>query len=406
MVPQSKDADGDGFIDGDGGVPRRGPLSLQPSPTLVGAGNRIAQPHERLVGGSLSWYLSPRGYPVRLDACASRGDAFRWTITSSGSVVARLGWQPLSPRTCDRTVFLPEGEYRLALQSRSGGRVDLTEIPATVRNILIVAMGDSYASGEGNPRNVRAWMRTGAAFTPYWDDDPCHRSTRAAPAQAALALEKASPHTSVTLVFLACSGATVDSGILGPQSGAQQASSQLEQATKILGDRPADLVLLSIGGNDVGFTSILQTCAFNADCPLARPGSGPLAGYRTVQEGVQAQTSALVDDFTPHRRLHRAAGLPPAGRAHRPGAEPFGQREGPSHALPGHHPGTRRPAVLLPDDPPAGLRMGPGHRPVPAAAGELCLSALAGRDGEPVRGAAGRSTSRSQPRAACPAGFR
>ena len=51
MVPQSKDANGDGFIDGDGGVPAAGALSLQPASTFVGAGNFVAQPNERLIGG-------------------------------------------------------------------------------------------------------------------------------------------------------------------------------------------------------------------------------------------------------------------------------------------------------------------------------------------------------------------
>jgi lysophospholipase L1-like esterase len=298
MVPQSKDANGDGFIDGDGGVPRRGPLSLHPSSILVGGGNRIAQPHERLVAGSLSWYLSGRGYPVRLDACRSRGDTFRWTVTQAGAVVLQEGTRPLTRTTCARTVFLPEGPYDLTLRVRTGGRVDRAHVSATVHNILVVALGDSYASGEGNPRNVGAWLRRGGAFDPYWDDAACHRSTRAAPAQAALALEKASPTTSVTLVLLACSGATVSSGILGPQADAQQAQSQLEQAGILLSGRKADLVLLSIGGNDVGFSSILQTCALNSDCPLARAASGPLAAYRSVQEGVQAETAALAADLT------------------------------------------------------------------------------------------------------------
>ena len=52
MIPQAKDANGDGIIDGDGGVPRRGALSLSPSTTFVGEGNRVAQPHERLIGGA------------------------------------------------------------------------------------------------------------------------------------------------------------------------------------------------------------------------------------------------------------------------------------------------------------------------------------------------------------------
>jgi len=297
MVPQSKDANGDGFIDGDGGVPARGALSREPSPRIVGAGNRIAQPHERLIGGALSWYLDDGGFPVRLDACDSRGDEARWRVVSAGRTVLATDWRRLTDRRCARTVTLAEGTYDLTLEVRSDGRRDVETVPLEVRNVLVVSLGDSYASGEGNPRNVRSWLRQGGALTPYWDDGPCRRSVHAAPAQAALALERSSPRSSVTLVHLACSGATVDAGLLGPQTSAGQTASQIEQAVALLGGREADLVVLSIGGNDVGFTSILQACALSSDCPVIRPPAGPLAGYPTVQAGVQAQTAALAGDL-------------------------------------------------------------------------------------------------------------
>lgn len=297
MVPQSKDANGDGVIDGDGGVPKRGALSREPSPRLVGAGNRIAQPNERLIDGALSWYLSPDGYPVSLDACRSSGDSYRWIVRRDGAVVTRTTWQPLTPSACRQSILLPEAEHDLALEVRSGARRDRASVVADVRNILVLSLGDSYASGEGNPRNVRSWLRRGGAITPYWDDDPCNRSARAAPALAALALEEQSRRTSVTFVHLACSGATIDSGLLAPQRSAGQQSSQVEQAGSLLGNRAVDLVLLSIGGNDVGFTSILQACALANDCPLSRPPAGPLGSYRTVQQGVQAQTAALAADL-------------------------------------------------------------------------------------------------------------
>ena len=297
MVPQVKDANGDGFIDGDGGVPARGALSRQPSTRIVGAGNRIAQPHERLIGGALSWYLDDGGFPVRLDACDARGDEARWRVASAGRTVLATDWRRLTDRRCARIVTLPEGSYDLTLEVRTAGARDAETVPLEVRNILIVSLGDSYASGEGNPRNVRSWLRQGGSLTPYWDDDPCRRSVHAAPAQAALALERSSPRSSVTLVHLACSGATVDAGLLGPQVAAGQGSSQVEQAVALLGGREADLVLVSIGGNDVGFTSILQACALSSDCPVTRPPAGPLAGYPTVQAGVQAQTAALAGDL-------------------------------------------------------------------------------------------------------------
>lgn len=302
MVPMSKDANGDGFIDGDGGVPVSGALSMAPSRAFTGAGNGVAQPNERLVGGALSWYIDPAGYQVILNACKSTGESYQWTVTpkAPSSPPTTTASRPLKKKSCKTRLTLREGEYSFALTVTSGTSRDSRTIPAAVHNILMVAMGDSYASGEGNPRNVDAWLRDGGpfiSFDPYWDDDPCNRSTRGAPAQAALALERASPMTSVTLVYVACSGATVDGGILGPQSGAGQALSQVEQVRKLIGNESIDLVSLSIGGNDVGFTTILSACATTPECAVRPSPSGALARYPTLQQGVQAQTAELPGDF-------------------------------------------------------------------------------------------------------------
>lgn len=295
MVPQSKDTNDDGVIDGDGGVPTSGALSRQPARTYQGAGNRIAQPNERLIDGSLSWYLSKKGFPVRLDACASTGDEYRWRVLQGGTTVTTTAWRPLTQKKCRVTLTLPEDRYSLRLEVRSQGRTARDTVSAKVRNLLVVSMGDSYASGEGNPRNVEAWLREGFPFTPYWDADGCNRSARSGPAQAALALEEASSTTSVTLVDVSCSGATVNRGILGAQS--RTTSPQIEQAATLLDGRPADAILLSVGGNDIGFISILQACALTNDCPLATPPSGPLRSSATVQQGVQAQTAELAGDY-------------------------------------------------------------------------------------------------------------
>ena len=124
-------------------------------------------------------------------------------------------------------------------------------------------MGDSYSSGEGNPRNVEAWLREGGSLTPYWDDEACRRSARGGPALAAQELEDADSHSAVTLVDVACSGATIVNGILGPQAGSGVGTGQIEHVHQIVGARPVDIVLLGIGGNDDGFTTVLETCALN-----------------------------------------------------------------------------------------------------------------------------------------------
>lgn len=294
MVPMSKDANGDGFIDGDGGVPKKGALSAEPSSVYVGADNYKAQPNERLIGGALSWHLSPAGYPVRLNACKSTGDAYEWRIFQGEKLVISTKAKKLKKSTCKTNVTLPEGDYSAELTVRAAKKRDQVRVPLSVDNILFVSMGDSYASGEGNPRNVEAFLQQGSAgFRPYWDDNGCNRSARGGPAQAALALENASAKTSVTFVYVACSGATVRTGILGPQRTAGQSTSQIEQVAVIIGDRTVDLLTLSIGGNDVGFTSLMSTCATTSNCPLSPARIGNLTLFPTVQEGVQTLTGRL-----------------------------------------------------------------------------------------------------------------
>ena len=307
MVPQSKDANKDGFIDGDGGVPQTGALSLDPSSTFIGAGNFIAQPNERLIGGSLSWYLEDAGFPVTLNACKSQGDTYTWTIQRGSTVVQRTESAKLTKKTCTTAVKLPEGLHSFTLTVRSGNKIKRQSMVANISNYLMVVMGDSYASGEGNPRNVMAWINNrSSSFNPYWDEDQCNRSVHGAPAQAALKLENASNKTSVTLVDVSCSGATVQKGILGPQLRGM--NSQIESASKLIGNRKIDAVVMSIGGNDVGFGSILTSCALQSNCPLAKASAPPLSSFPTIQAGVQNLTAGLAASYSSINKCLTGAG--------------------------------------------------------------------------------------------------
>ena len=146
MLPQSKDVDGDGFIDGDGGVPAKRPLGAVPSAKFKGAGNQIAQPAERLINGVQSWYLNPRGYSVTLDACKSRGNEYQWRIYRGKEQIERVRWRKLTKKTCRRNIPLQEGSYRFKLEVRSGASdVDFQWIKADVIDYLFVILGDSLS---------------------------------------------------------------------------------------------------------------------------------------------------------------------------------------------------------------------------------------------------------------------
>ena len=124
-----------------------------------------------------------------------------------------------------------------------GGREIASEI-IKVRDLLIVGMGDSIASGEGNPdmpvrfsrersasygkktetdnftgypARIGAWKEIGdKAFieeNPRWLDQACHRSLYSHQLRAAMQLGIEDPHRAVTFVGVACSGAEVTYGL-------------------------------------------------------------------------------------------------------------------------------------------------------------------------------------------------
>lgn len=156
---------------------------------------------------------------------------------------------------CTFSTKLDEGSHEVVL---SVDDVELGTETVEVDDVLIVAMGDSYSSGEGNPESSGA---------PWRDDkSQCHRSANAGPAKAALEAEEASDQTSVTFVHLACSGATIDDGLLGPQPFLSDPSGfdQLAAFDRLI-ERKVDALTMSVGANDVGFGSILSFCVATGD---------------------------------------------------------------------------------------------------------------------------------------------
>jgi hypothetical protein len=175
------------------------------------------------------------------------------------------------------------------------------EQPVVVRDYLIVSIGDSYGSGEGNP-DVPQKFATGPFDIPLpivtrnavWEDARCHRSATAGPAQAAMRLEMADPHSSVTFLSFACSGANVkqhafdkanpldpyslngvvDNGVgvlepyagTVPPAGAPMLDDQITEVKNGVGDRRVDALVMSGGGNDIGFANIATLCVVVVNC--------------------------------------------------------------------------------------------------------------------------------------------
>jgi lysophospholipase L1-like esterase len=193
----------------------------------------------------------------------------------------RIGREAIGPRRTGicrfRWNFPREGDYRMTLVARTrGARLTATET-VRVRDLLIVSIGDSVASGEAVPDIPGAGHAT-------WQSARCHRSALAAPAQAARMIEADDSHSSVTFVHLACSGATVPAGLVGPYKGVENPDGEppLEAQVRILNRiaavRPVDAVLLSIGANDVHFGEVVRFCVRKSDCfsqPFPQAGDPP-----------------------------------------------------------------------------------------------------------------------------------
>ncbi|MEO6125470.1 MAG: hypothetical protein ABIR32_17370 [Ilumatobacteraceae bacterium] len=250
------DEDGDGFVD----------------PANDSGNDSIDQ---------LSVYAG-RSMEVTLDGCASTASAGRTITSYHWSVVQPDGSTLLLPLgTCRETFAFDSGDevtYRLDVVDSAGERSSVVQKVAP-RDLVIASLGDSVASGEGNPH-----VPTGDEDTTVWQDRACHRSVDAGPAVAAKRVEDADPHTSVTFVQLACSGAAVvDSpevpGIDDPTSGGvldtyigQQPnatslrSSQIDQLRDLVGGRGIDALTLSVGANDARFSEVVTACIETLHC--------------------------------------------------------------------------------------------------------------------------------------------
>jgi hypothetical protein len=136
-----------------------------------------------------------------------------------------------------------------------------------VKDWLIVGLGDSNGSGEGNP---------GSFFYTR-----CNRGTASYQFQTALYVERQDPRTSVTFLHAACSGARIEHLVDRPYPGTRPAnpplSPQIEQVSFLLSQgapkRSVDAALVSVGVNDLAFGPLMTFCVKHARQNLVLPGT-------------------------------------------------------------------------------------------------------------------------------------
>lgn len=213
-------------------------------------------------------------FVVTFDASASRAMSlattslrYSWRIAGGGPALVFHDSIPT------RTVRLREGTYDVTLVVEGEARRDSVTRQVKIEDILFVSIGDSYSSGEGNPERPNQWATSGTGRNDHETQQHrlAHRSTLSWPAQAALLLEQADPHTSVTFVSVAATGATLRKLLFDVHDGAAAVEKdiaslrlppQIKQLDSIVGGRPIDVFTVSIGINDIGFSPVITALMF------------------------------------------------------------------------------------------------------------------------------------------------
>jgi hypothetical protein len=312
--------------------------------------------------GERESYLNPKDHPVGVtltgplpqDAtCAwnfDDGDGPARTINAPCNQEVRL--RARSGKTTVATVDIPLGD----------GTAQRVATEIAVRDLLIAGLGDSIAAGEGNPdvaveldggfcfrrflRGVsqyyrpsragytddrscemggsspnaaRDWARHGAR----WMNPACHRSLYSYQVRATLALAIEQPHVAVTLLPLACTGASIDKGmfsgqraddcpwVTGIETCSGTAPAQFSELKDIMAavhkqqpNRNLDLILLTVGANDVNFAGLVANVIVDSltERILLKQG-GSIASV--------ADSQAALDDDLPNEFAQLRTALKP-----------------------------------------------------------------------------------------------
>ncbi|MBV8922818.1 hypothetical protein [Bradyrhizobium sp.] len=293
-------------------------------------------------------YLTPSDHAVvvRLDGAIPVGATCAWTF-EDGDAPQR------ATLDCAEQLSLRVryGRQTVAtVEVSSGSEPQRISTEIKVRDVFIAGLGDSIASGEGNPDRAIALSDDGFCFRSYlgsasaqyyrpsragykggraceasdplqvwqrqsalWLNSACHRSLYSYQTRTALALAVQYPHVAVTYLPLACTGASILDGLLGYQrarecppsksgSCAVTINAQVSELRDALAaakrrqiDRKLDLVLLSIGANDINFSGLVADVI--VDTPTERTLFRRTGVIGSIDESHSALTRELPQSF-------------------------------------------------------------------------------------------------------------
>jgi hypothetical protein len=252
--------------------------------------------------GDCKDYVHPTSHKIKI-----------WIENSTAPAGASIEWflnnEPISNWTSCRDMDKPCIEFPLDYDPGSKtvsvkfAGLEIASRDVTVVDKLIVALGDSYGSGEGNPdipahfvdgrtdidiiyKRLKGkkdfWFRREPMRDKdsevSWLDPRCHRSMYSYSFKTALQLALSNPQQAVTYVSYACSGAVTENIFKDWQKAKEPAGKEvpgkernkirpqldvLKELLKCTGtgwkmeckkdQRQIDYLLLSTGGNDIGF---------------------------------------------------------------------------------------------------------------------------------------------------------
>jgi lysophospholipase L1-like esterase len=141
--------------------------------------------------------------------------------------------------------------------------------PAHAAAIRYAALGDSFSSGEGADdysRSAGSCLRSGRSFPALW----------------------AAAHSPEAFDFVACAGATTDD-VRSTQLGVLNASTTL--------------VTISVGGNDIGFKQLAESCRFHSTATCRKAVNDAISTAQTTLPASLAATYRDIKTAAPRARL-------------------------------------------------------------------------------------------------------
>ncbi len=359
-------------------------------------------------------YVKPQRHTVILGMTDPPAGRCRWSAPRAIFIAGATNLGLETERPCGEEVEAripfepdrPEAERGVAVSVTLPDGTTLSRDPIWVRDRLIVGMGDSFSSGEGNPDTPveidrfsrRAGLNVSFVYDPVrqavrvvpayslpvrlqnvpagWLDRKCHRSAYSYHLRTALQIALADPvHSAVTFLGFACSGAEITEGMLLPYAGVETVETSyfttggrlrrnMPQIDRLMIElcaedlsrvrstrtisldqpvtdpsgrpirsvnllscpenrflRPIDLLIISIGGNDVGFTQLVANVLTRTKPPYANTATETRANLLGAQ--VIRTLARLTKAHGVDRAQQKARELPARFAALRKALAPF-----------------------------------------------------------------------------------